>query len=118
MVTELANALPPGLASLTPARMAAAWPAWIERHDREVRARLDQGDEDTIVNWLLFGTSFTAQPRALMGAVEGNKAADQDAVLRRAVELISARLDDLIKALAAPGTDERRLFARRFLERK
>ena len=52
-----------------------------------------------------------------MGAVEAN-AADQQAVLRRTVELISARLDDLLTALAAPGTDERRLFARRFLEQQ
>ena len=78
---------------------------------------LEQGDEDTIVNWLLFGTSFTTQPRAVMGAVEAN-AADQHAVLRRTVELIGARLDDLITALATPGTDERRLFARRFLEQQ
>ena len=39
-------------------------------------------------------------------------------MLRRTIELISARLDDLLQALAAPGTDERRLFARAFLERK
>lgn len=39
--------------------MEAAWPDRIARHDREVRARLEQGDEDTIVNWMLFGTSFT-----------------------------------------------------------
>src|SRR5688572_13356014 len=118
MVTELANALPPGLASLTPARMAAAWPAWIQRHDREIRARLDQGDEDTIVNWRLFGTSFTARPRAVLGAVESGAGGDQELVLRRTIELISGRLDDLLKALAAPGADERRLFARGFLQRK
>jgi hypothetical protein len=43
---------------------------------------------------------------------------DRDLVLRRTIELISARLDDLLDALAAPGTDERRLFARALLERK
>jgi SAM-dependent methyltransferase len=118
ILTELAAALPPELAALTEAQLEARWPAWIEQHDRSVRARLAQGDEDTIVNWLLFGTSFTAQPRALMGAVEAGGAADQQAVLRRTVELISARLDDLITALVTPGTDERRLFARRFLEQQ
>ena len=117
ILIELAGSLPPELAGLTEAQLEAQWPAWIARHDRDVRARLEQGDEDTIVNWLLFGTSFTKQPRAVMGAVEAN-AADQQAVLRRTVELISARLDDLITALAAPGTDERRLFARRFLEQQ
>ena len=98
--------------------MEGAWPGWIERHDRDVRARLDQGDEDTIVNWMLFGTSFTSRPRAVLGAVESGAAGDQELVLRRTIELISARLDDLLKALAAPGTDERRLFARALLQRK
>jgi hypothetical protein len=98
--------------------MESAWPDWIERHDREVRARLEQGDEDTIVNWMLFGTSFTSRPRAVLGAVESQAAGDRALILRRTVELISARLEDLLKALAAPGTDERRLFARAFLQGK
>jgi hypothetical protein len=97
--------------------MEKAWPDWIARHDREIRARLEQGDEDTIVNWLLFGTSFTSKPRAVLGAVEAG-AADRELILRRTIELISARLDDLVQALATPGTDERRLFARALLERK
>jgi len=123
ILSELAvtGALPPELSSLTSAQREAAWPAWIERHDQEVRARLEQGDEDTIVNWMLFGTSFTSKPRAILGAVEGDNppsAADRELTIRRTIELISARLDDLLKALAAPGMDERRLFARRLLERK
>ena len=98
--------------------MEDGWPGWIERHDREVRARLDQGDEDTIVNWMLFGTSFTSRPRAVLGAVESGAAGNQELVVRRTIELISGRLDDLLQALAAPGTDERRLFARALLQRK
>ncbi len=98
--------------------MEAAWPRWIERRDQEIRARLEQGDEDTIVNWMLFGTTFTSRPRAVLGAVESGAAGDQELVLRRTIELISARLDDLLTALAAPGNDERRLFARAFLERR
>ena len=115
---ELAGKLPPELNTLTSAQIDAAWPAWIESHDREIRARLERGDEDTIVNWLLFGTSFTSRPRAVLGAVESGAAGDREQVLRRTIELISARLEDLLRALAAPGTDERRLFARGFLERK
>ncbi|HLG54813.1 MAG TPA: hypothetical protein VI485_05750 [Vicinamibacterales bacterium] len=98
--------------------METAWPGWIERHDREVRARLERGDEDTIVNWMLFGTSFTSRPRAVLGAVESGAGGDRELVLRRTIELISARLDDLLKALSTPGTDERRLFTRAFLQRK
>jgi len=118
ILSELSGSLPPELNALTPAQMEKAWPGWIDRHDREVRARLDQGDEDTLVNWMLFGTSFTSRPRAVLGAVESGAAGDRELVLRRTIELISARIDDLLKALAAPGGDERRLFARALLERK
>lgn len=118
ILTELAGTLPPELSSLTPAQLEAAWPGWIASHDRDVRARLEQGDEDTIVNWMLFGTSFTSRPRAVIGAVESGAAGDQALVLRRTIELIQGRLDDLVRALAAPGTDERRLFARALLQRK
>ena len=117
-MAELVGKLPSDLATLTSAQIDAIWPAWIERHDREIRARLVRGDEDTIVNWLLFGTSFTSRPRAVLGAVESGAAGDREQVLRRTIELISARLEDLLRALAAPGTDERRLFARALLERR
>jgi hypothetical protein len=118
MLAELAGNLPPELNALTATQIEKAWPDWIERHDRQIRARLAQGDEDTIVNWMLFGTSFTSRPRAVLGAVETGAATDRELVLSRTIELISARLDDLLQALAAPGTDERRLFARALLEGK
>ena len=118
ILTELEGRLPAELNDLTPAQMETAWPGWIERKDSEVRARLDQGDEDTIVNWMLFGTSFTTRPRAVLGSVESGTAGDRELVVRRTIELISARLDDLLTALAAPGNDERRLFARALLQRK
>jgi hypothetical protein len=118
ILTELAAELPRELAAPTASQRETAWPAWVERRDREIRARLEQGDEETVVNWLLFGTSFTSRPRAVLGAVEAGAAADQELVLRRTIELISARMDDLLKALATPGTDERRLFARALLAKK
>jgi len=118
ILTELAAALPADLHQLTPGQLEEAWPRWIERHDREIRARLEQGDEDTLVNWLLFGTSFTSRPRAVLGAVESGAAGDRDRIVQRTIELIAARLDDLVAALAAPGGDERRLFARGLLQKK
>jgi hypothetical protein len=67
---------------------------------------------------MLFGTSFTSRPRAVLGEVESGAAGDRELVVRRTIELISGRLDDLLEALAAPGTDERRRFARALLQRK
>jgi SAM-dependent methyltransferase len=118
ILTELAGKLPSDLNNLAAGQLAAAWPAWVERHDKEIRARLDRGDEDTIVNWMLFGTSFTARPKAVLGAVESATPTDREVVLQRAIELISARLDDLVAALANPGSDERRLFARALFQKK
>src|SRR6185503_20836244 len=76
ILAELAGALPPELNAQPPPALEAAWPGWIERHDRGVRARLEHGDEDTLINWMLFGTSFTSKPRAVVGAVESGAAGD------------------------------------------
>jgi hypothetical protein len=118
ILAELAGTLPSELNTLSAPQLEKAWPGWIENHDRQIRARLEQGDEDTIVNWMLFGTSFTSRARAVLGAVETGAAGDRELVVRRTIELIQGRLDDLMKALAAPGTDERRLFARAQLQRR
>jgi hypothetical protein len=83
-----------------------AWPHWVMAHDREIRARLERGDEDTIVNWLLFGTSFTQEPRALF---------DVSATSRGLSPLISRRSRDLIAALRAEHPTERAGFTRRVL---
>src|SRR5688500_18884335 len=42
---------------------ASDWPRWIAAADSATRARVARGDETSIVNLLLFGTSFTRQPR-------------------------------------------------------
>src|SRR5205085_10585436 len=58
-----AEILPQELSGKSPSELALAWPKWVARHDAEIRARLAQGDEDTVVNFLLFGMSYTRQPR-------------------------------------------------------
>jgi len=44
------------------------WPRWIAAADAATRARVTAGDEISVVNLLLFGTSFTAQPLPLREA--------------------------------------------------
>src|SRR5262245_41231577 len=39
------------------------WAGWIQAHDREVRSRVVRGEEDTLVNFVLFGVSFTNRAR-------------------------------------------------------
>ncbi len=55
--------LPAELKNRSPAELEAAWPGWVARHGQEIRARLIRGEEDTLVNFLTFGTSYTTQPR-------------------------------------------------------
>jgi SAM-dependent methyltransferase len=81
------------------------WLAWSRRQDAAIRARLQQGDLDSMVNLLLYGTSFTSQPRIRMdGLTEASKAG----VLR-------ARVDDLVAGLRNPGDNERLIFLQRLL---
>jgi SAM-dependent methyltransferase len=93
--------LPAGLKDADEAR----WLAWSRREDKAIRGRLDQGDLDSTVNLLLYGTSFTKQPRIRMGALTE---ASRAGVLR-------ARVDDLLTGLRNPGNNERLLFLRRLV---
>jgi len=79
---------------------ASKWNSWAIREDKAIRARLQQGDLDSMVNLLLFGTSFTKQPRI---RVEGITEASKSGILR-------ARVDDLIAGLNSPGGNERLIF--------
>jgi SAM-dependent methyltransferase len=97
----------------TSADRERVWGEWVSRHDREIRTRLERGDEDSIVNLLLFGVTFTKLPRVTEKDVpppgESRKLLDST--------LVQGRLTDLVEAIAAPGTNERLLFARRVAER-
>ena len=61
VLEALANELPSELRKPSEAK----WKAWSQHEDNVVRARLEQGVLDSMVNLLLFGTSFTAQPRVV-----------------------------------------------------
>jgi hypothetical protein len=78
-------------------RSAAAFAEWLKQNDTAVRARLAQGELDSMVNLLLFGTSFTQQPRMTIE----NFAAETRAGLLR------TRLDDFLKTVANPAGNER-----------
>lgn len=102
VLAYLQDALPPELRT-SPREI---WPGWVVAHDRAIRERLARGDEDTVANWLLLGTSFTHEPRLLFDVPEtsGDRA-----------RVISRRTRDLIAALASAHPDERSRFARRLL---
>src|SRR5882672_12037148 len=104
--------LPAELKGKSAEAQAAAWPAWVEAQDAAVRARLRRGDEDTLVNFLLFGVSFTKQPRVTARELSAGREAQTQEDFDK---LINARIDDLIRALASPGANERLLFLRKLV---
>ena len=81
------------------------WPRWIAAADAATRSRVARGDEGALVNLVMFGTSFTSQPRITTDGMTREQ-------IQRAV---SARIDDFERALARPDTDERLRYARRIL---
>jgi SAM-dependent methyltransferase len=95
--------LPPELANPD----AAKWSAWARKQDSAIRARLDQGDLDSMANLLLLGASFTKQPRV---TVANLTEATRSGVLR-------ARVDDMVAGIRKPGGNERLVFVRGLLER-
>ncbi len=112
ILSQLDEILPPELKGKTAEQQAAIWPTWIASRDREIRARLDQGDEDSLINFLLFGTSFTKQARVTFSQLSQMKTRAQGEAMST---LITSRINDLVTAAANPSTNERVLFARKLL---
>jgi SAM-dependent methyltransferase len=118
------DALPRSLAEIPPAQRPPQWPSWLAGQRQALAARVAQGDVDSVVNLLLFGTSFTKQPRITAKILReldqrwkaGDKAA-QEALARqyqqRATDLVAAasdprageRMRDVRRVLAAHGHD-------------
>jgi hypothetical protein len=90
---------------------SGAWDRWIRGQDAQVRARIDQGVEDSISNMILYGTSYTSLPRmesAESAVAEGGKVS----------EAAQARVGALVAAVGAAAPNERIRIVRDFLKRK
>ena len=90
---------------------AGTWDAWVRTQDREVRARIERGVEDSISNLILYGTSFTQLPRIESPEAALTAAGDL-------VEAARARLRAAAAAMARPEANERLRFAREYLTRR
>ena len=110
---------PADLRTTTLAAIEAGWPKWIAREDAAIRARVQAGDEDSIINLLLYGTSFTRRPRIseteLAGVVVRQRETGATTFVPSPV--LTLRIDDFMAAVALPGTNERMQFARQVLAR-
>jgi hypothetical protein len=110
--TLRADLLPAEFRDKTAGDREAAWPAWVARTDADIRARIAAGDDDSIVNFLLYGTSFTRKPRPTESEVG-------DLVTRPSVAVVwlRGRIGDFVAGVAAPGGNDRLAFAREVLRR-
>lgn len=116
----MTDGLPAQLRVETPEKLESLWPSWVKSRDAEIRARLARGDEDSLVNFLLFGTSFTHEPRLTgtqLEALAGKRGVLGNETGEKSSELIGRRIQDMVKGMAAPGNNERLVFARKVAER-
>jgi SAM-dependent methyltransferase len=98
VLAVLTNDEPPELKDANEAK----WKAWAQHEDDIVRARLERGALDSMINLLLFGTSFTTQPRVI------TMNDSDDAV-------VHSRLNDFLQGLRNPGKNERLILLRKLL---
>jgi len=87
------------------------WDKWIRLQDADVRSRIDGGVEDSISNFILYGTSFTTLSR-LRGSEDALDSAGQLAPSAK------ARVGALARALRDSQPGERLEFIRHFLAKK
>jgi SAM-dependent methyltransferase len=106
VLESFAGELPSGLST---APDAQSWLKWETARNQEIRGRLKRGDADSIVNLVLFGTSFTARPRLTASQTEAGDDTE-------AGRLILGRIQDLAKAVLRPGRNERLQFVAAWLK--
>ena len=106
----MSDALPPDLKATGPLD-AAKWLAWVKSNDYQVRDRLIRGEEDTLVNLLRFGVTFTKEYRI----------GDEYLLRYGQSSLVNAfaenRANDLIRAWRGPNPSEGLIEMRSFVEK-
>jgi hypothetical protein len=121
VLETLVDALPAKLRDVPVEEREAIWNEWTKKRDAQIRDRLAQGDADSVMNFLMFGTSFTAEARltsaqlqSLSEATSGVAKLDATSKWR---EIFEKRVEALVRGMMAPGTNERLQFAAKTLER-
>jgi hypothetical protein len=111
VLAVLGTSVPPAIGDWTAADAETRWSSWLTGRAADIRARLAAGDEDSVVNLMLYGTRFTRWPRATPHAIAASAAnVGLD-------DVMEGRVADLATAIESPGGDERLRFARQVVER-
>ncbi|HXJ45069.1 MAG TPA: class I SAM-dependent methyltransferase [Candidatus Dormibacteraeota bacterium] len=121
ILEAMAEIIPAELHDAPAEHRRETWDAWARKRDAEIRDRLAQGDADSVVNFLLFGTSFTAAPRLTneqLRSISSQTADDARQPAGTAWQtLFEKRVEDLVRGTMTPGANERLRFARSTLQR-
>jgi hypothetical protein len=112
VLSAFGHGVPAALRDWAGADADAKWSAWLKHRDADIRVRIATGDEDSVVNLMLYGTRFTRWPRATPGAVAASPA---HAPL---VQVMDGRATDLATAIESPVADERLRLVRQIVERR
>src|SRR5260370_10177631 len=122
IIEALEEALPPEVRDIPAENGEAAWIDWAKSRDTQIRARLAQGDEDTVVNFLLFGTSFTHQSRLRPELLRRLRDTEHEVSSKQTEssipQLLRGRIQDLLISIESRRGNERLAFARRVLARR
>ncbi len=87
--------LPLALQGKGPKEQEASFVGWLSSHNETAVERVLRGDEDSIVNLLLFGVSFTSQPRVDIRQMLGS-IADSGGTQLLEGQLVRTRISDLV----------------------
>jgi len=91
---------------------AAAWDKWVRDQDKDIRVRIEQGEENTLTNLLRLGVTFTKEPE--IGYESLAKFGSSPVVNK----IADARANDLIVALSAPHPAAGMMEMKALLEKK
>ncbi|MEO8074994.1 MAG: hypothetical protein ABI818_01615 [Acidobacteriota bacterium] len=111
VLAALGDSVPIGLRDWSGPNADARWSAWLNQRQADIRRRLGRGDEDSVVNLMLYGTRFTRWPRATPAAIAAS------ASNPRLEEVMEGRVADLVTAIESPGGDDRLRLVRDVVER-
>ena len=110
VLAALPGLLPPELKAgpLT----AATWDKWVRDQDREIRKRVEGGEEITLMNLLRLGVTFTKEDRITFELLSSYGTSTH------VNAMAEKRASDLVRALAAPQANQGMLEMRAFLQKK
>jgi hypothetical protein len=91
---------------------SATWDKWVRNRDREIRERVEGGEEITLMNLLRLGVTYTDEIRITFELLDRyGTDAHVNAIAER-------RAGDLVQALAVPQSNEGMLEIQDFLQKK